>query len=198
MGKYYFVDITLQFPTDDEKHSIYANAYLKEFLKDNNLVQNITYDGTKQTIQFANNEDLVLFKLLYLSDLQELDYKFNKIDNPSEEFQLAGIKYFPKYIKWIDNPSENVQLTAIELDPDVIQYIKKPTENVQLLTVKKNPLLIGYLKNPSENIQLEAIMQDFTAIYYIKNPTEKIIKLFDESRENIYIKIKRENFEIPR
>ena len=125
---------------------------------------------------------------------------FSQIKNPSEETQLAAVRFDGNLIRLIKNPSEKVQLSAVQQDgtsikyiiekgitpseqvqlaavqQDILafEYIKNPSEQVQMSVIKHSPSFIEGIKNPSEEVQLAAVKQDGSAIYYIENPTEKV------------------------
>jgi len=109
-----------------------------------------------------------------------------RIENPSEEMQLAAVKediYAIRYIleKGI-KPSKEVQLAAVKRWGGAIEYILKSgiklSEEVQLAAVKENGNIIKHILEsgikPSEEVQLAAVRESGEAIRYIDNPIEEV------------------------
>lgn len=97
----YFIEVVPNFNNvflhNYQNDEIYQNYYLIHFLKDNELIKSIT----DMKIYFEKKEDLVLFKLIYFSDIQNLDFNYHGLQNqnPTEELKRQALNAIERSIK---------------------------------------------------------------------------------------------------
>jgi hypothetical protein len=159
----------------------YLYEYIKYYWHDNSLISSIE-DGK---IYFKDNEDLVLFKLLYLDDFFNITYDLNNIKNPSEKLKYAAIKFNIANIFHFDNPSEEeLKKFAVKLNPTAILFLNEPSEELQEMAVRDAGHIISYIKNPTEKAKILAVKNNPYAIVLIQNPSFKLklIALFTKFR----------------
>lgn len=106
------------------------------------------------------------FKKYFSTDL------LNKINDITDQAQLAILSEEPELIKHIKNHSEQFLFEAVKVNPMVIRYLSDPSEAVQLAAVRENGLVIQYLKAPSVNVKVKAIENNYKAVQFIDNITE--------------------------
>lgn len=72
------------------------------------------------------------------------------------------------YIRNIENPSEELQLAAVKFNPMAIKYIKSPTEKVCFEAVSHNGKALKHITNQTVELCKAAVQNDKKALYYVK------------------------------
>ena len=177
-------------------------------------VQVRTYDGKRTCWNFFDESECSL--QIQSLNLDERLFKSlgDFINEESEEKQVIIAKQFPQVIQLIKNPSEKVQEIVVTELPSAISFIKNSSDKIKKIAISKIPSLIGilqnkqpdedlkrlaieidpfsiqYIYNPSEELQLLAVKKNLVTLDYIANPTEKVIKEYEQRRNNYILKNK--------
>lgn len=107
--------------------------------------------------------------LVYIDEIRKDPTYMAKIENPTQQLQLAAICFDPRCILYIKDPSENTQTLAGEMRPHLIHYMSDPEPYTDTLrrVFSRNPSLIETYDRPiSDEAKLTIIANSPSCILF--------------------------------